>query len=513
VDRFGNWSATKHLGPFVIQGGDVTTVVGASEAAGPTIVSPDLFSDELVAEGFPAATSADFLPDGRILVLTLRGHVYLVDPSEGSGDLLLEIPEVNSAGERGSLDIAVPPDFASTSRFYVYYAQGPDARLRVSSFLLSGSTASSASEEVVWENPGVASAEFGTESHIGGSLNIGPDDRLYLSVGDARVDENAQSLDNVFGKVLRFNRDGTVPTDNPFYDGPDGPNIDEIWAYGLRNPYRGSFDEATGTLWMGDVGGEAQTGYEEVNIVTSGGNYGWPTCQGPLGLPKNGPVCPSGVTAPVQYYAHDEEGGCCRNRAIIGGEVYRGDALPALTAGAYVYGDYPAGEFYFFDEEAFGRLYAITAYEEPLLVWLGFGSDGYLYYIGWPSGRFEAMLRRLVPADAVEAADVEIVLDEWSIAASAGPLEAGELTFAVRNDGVAPHQFTVIRTDLEPDDLPTVAGQADETELDVVGKSETFGGGESVTANFELAAGSYVLVCNIPTHYDQGMSASFTVAE
>ena len=110
---------------------------------------------------------------------------------------------------------------------------------------------------------------------------------MYLTFGD-RYEGRSQDLTNVFGKVLRFNLDGTVPTDNPFYDGA-GPNADEIWAYGFRNPYRASFDEVTGRLWVGDVGGNVDTSaYEEVNLVERGGNYGWPACEGRSGHPRTG---------------------------------------------------------------------------------------------------------------------------------------------------------------------------------------------------------------------------------
>ena len=150
---------------------------------------------------------------------------------------------------------------------------------------------------------------------------------LYVSVGDHFIASDAQLLTNYHGKILRIRADGTVPTDNPFYDGA-GPNMDAIWAYGLRNPFRFSFDTATGRMYIGDVGGnETASATEEVHVGVAGANYGWPICEGVCSTP--------GMTNPIFTYPH---GG--RDAAVTGGFVYRGNQFPSEYVGTYFYGDY-----------------------------------------------------------------------------------------------------------------------------------------------------------------------------
>ena len=150
---------------------------------------------------------------------------------------------------------------------------------------------------------------------------------MYISVGDHLNGADAQLLSTFHGKILRVNKDGTVPTDNPFFDGA-GPNKDAIWARGLRNPFRMSFDAVTGRLYIGDVGGnDHSVAMEEVNIGTPGANYGWPMCEGSCGV--------SGTTGPLYSYAHAN-----RDAAITGGFVYRGTQFPTEYRGSYFFGDY-----------------------------------------------------------------------------------------------------------------------------------------------------------------------------
>ena len=162
---------------------------------------------------------------------------------------------------------------------------------------------------------------------MGGSLAFGADGKLYISTGENWTPADAQRLDIPRGKILRINKDGTIPTDNPFYDGA-GPNRDEIWALGLRNPFRMSIDPVTGRMYIGDVGsGDHSVAIEEVNVGVRGANYGWPVCEGPCGV--------SGMTNPIYSYPH---GG--RDACVIGGIVYRGSQFPSEYYGSYFFGDY-----------------------------------------------------------------------------------------------------------------------------------------------------------------------------
>ena len=375
----------------------VGSAIEAPPSAAALAIDPADVVDEFVAGGnWTASVSADFLPDGRLLTVTTAGNVYLVNPATSASSLLFTLPGVLSSGEAGLLDIAVDPGFATNSRFYTYSSELSSRRLRVDRFTLAASgSATLASRTPVWINPGPAMNS--NDYHIGGSLNFGPDGMLYLSTGENLVGGNSQLLTNVFGKVLRFAPDGTVPTDNPFYDG-SGSNIDEIYAYGIRNGFRSSFDRATGDYWMGDVGGNnAPTAYEEVDLIQRGANYGWPVCEGPLGQPKNGVDCPSGITGPLYSYSHDAAAGCCLNRSITGGEVYRGTAYPSSFVGTYVYADYATRTFHWLTRT--GSTATSGQLMKPTLangtpVWIGVSPvDGAIYWMHYGFG--DGQLRRL----------------------------------------------------------------------------------------------------------------------
>ena len=297
-----------------------SVLVGGPQAAAASPFDASKVVDSFVAGGtWTNVLSADWLANGHMLVLEKSGLVYDVDPATGASNTALDLSsEVYDQGEAGAMDLLV--DKAGTG-FFVYYAVSGSDRLRVSHF-----TVGSSAEQVIWTNPGLG-YDTSNPYHIGGSLNYGPDGKLYLGIGD-QTKGLSQDLTNVFGKILRINTDGSVPTDNPFYDGA-GSNIDEIWAYGLRNPYRTSFDPVTGRYWVGDVGGNVATqAYEEVDIVTKGANYGWPLCEGPLGQPKNGPVCPAGVTGPVYSYPHDSDGGVLSEPGHHRWRALSGDRVP-----------------------------------------------------------------------------------------------------------------------------------------------------------------------------------------
>ena len=183
-------------------------------------------------------------------------------------------------------------------------------------------------------------------NHNGGQIRFGPEDFLYISLGDGGSqgdpEGNGQKLTTLLGSILRIDIGtldslGTysVPSGNPFTNSSNSKS--EIWAYGLRNPWRFSFDSLTGDLWVGDVG---QIGFEEINLVTRGGNYGWNVMEGSHCYPDVGGSCDqSGLESPVTEYGRD--GGC----SVTGGYVYRGSRLPELS-GAYVYGDYCTGKIW-----------------------------------------------------------------------------------------------------------------------------------------------------------------------
>jgi glucose/arabinose dehydrogenase len=249
----------------------------------------------------------------------------------------------NSGNEEGLLGMALSPKFLSDGHFYVYYSAADPRRSVISRFSVKSDNLYSAnprSEQVILE----VSQPY--SNHNGGQIHFGPDGFLYISLGDggSRGDPegNGQNLTTLLGSILRIDVGildslGTysVPSGNPFTNSPNSKS--EIWAYGLRNPWRFSFDSLTGDLWVGDVG---QSHFEEINLVTRGGNYGWNVMEGfHCYTDADGSCDESGLESPVAEYGRD--GGC----SVTGGYVYRGSRLPELS-GAYVYGDYCTGKIW-----------------------------------------------------------------------------------------------------------------------------------------------------------------------
>jgi uncharacterized repeat protein (TIGR03806 family) len=294
---------------------------------------------------FEAPVLATHAPSGedRIFVVERRGRVRVVrnDRAATEAPVFLDITSrVTDAGhEEGLLGLAFHPDHGTNGLFYVLYAEaGPTPCKTVIARYAATSdpdVADPASEVRLL----TLSPPF--RDHNGGTLAFGPDGFLYVSVGDGGSGGDpydlAQDVGSPFGKVLRIDVDRTegalpyaIPPDNPFATGTGGARR-EIYAWGLRNPWRMSFDRLTGTLWCGDVG---QAEREEVSVLRKGGNYGWNAKEGTRtydpGAAVGGPFEP-----PVHEYVSD-------SNAVIGGHVYRGAAVPAL-AGAYVYGDHAAG--------------------------------------------------------------------------------------------------------------------------------------------------------------------------
>ncbi|HUF28425.1 MAG TPA: PQQ-dependent sugar dehydrogenase [Gemmatimonadaceae bacterium] len=316
---------------FDIVDGEVS---GAAVAYGST---PLALGVELVVEGL---TQPVFLTapegDARLFLVERPGRILIVQ--DGT---LLEAPflditaRVNGVEERGLLGMTFDPQYATTGLLYVYYV-ALNGQMVVERFgSTPGSNVASNGGEIVISIP------HGGENHHGGLVAFGPDGMLYVAPGDGGCcgDPNdlAQNTDILLGKVLRIDVRSTpyaIPADNPFV-GRAGTRP-EIWALGLRNPWRFSFDRPAGMLYISDVGDNAR---EEINVAaaTAGGlNYGWRMMEGSAchNPPTN--CNPGGLTLPVHEYLHTE--GC----SVIGGDVYRGAAIPELT-GHYLYSDFCAG--------------------------------------------------------------------------------------------------------------------------------------------------------------------------
>lgn len=271
-----------------------------------------------------------------LAIVEQAGRIMRFDPANASSaTLMLDISarQPMRANEEGLLGLAFDPDYANNGRAYVHYTDHGPRRSVLSRF--SQSTVNPlqldpSTEQVLLEEAQPFS------NHNGGMLAYGPDNMLYIALGDGGSandpQNNSQRLSNLLGKLLRLDVSGAglvIPTDNPFV-GQAGAR-GEIWAYGLRNPWRFSFDRLTSNLWLGDVG---QNSREEINIITRGGNYGWRVFEAEERFDDSQNSLPdSAFTAPVFSYGRDS------GFSITGGYVYRGSAAASLQ-GEYVYADF-----------------------------------------------------------------------------------------------------------------------------------------------------------------------------
>jgi glucose/arabinose dehydrogenase len=309
---------------------------------------------EPVAKGFdrPVWAGVPKGAKGQLWVMEQGGKVWIIDDKTGErvGEPFLDVSKdvTRRGNEEGLLGLAFAPDFAKSGRYYVNYTD-KEKQTRIVRFISKDKKTTDASTgEVILKYP----SEF--ENHNGGWIDFGPDDMLYIGNGDGGSgndpNDRGQDLQSLLGKILRLDVSPEtgykIPAGNPFADGKEGKP--EIWAYGVRNPWRCSFDRETGDFWMGDVG---QNHWEEINFMEkgkgAGANYGWRLREGDKETPaKNvGGSSPRGAIDPVYVYNHgmkEDEG-----LSVTGGYVYRGPIKE--LQGRYVFGDYQNPRIWSFD--------------------------------------------------------------------------------------------------------------------------------------------------------------------
>jgi glucose/arabinose dehydrogenase len=282
----------------------------------------------------------------RLFVVEQEGVIRVFENNRNvsSSDVFLDIRDiVLFGGEQGLLGLAFHPNFAQNGYFYVDHVADNPRRTIIARYSVSSSNinqANRSSEFVLLE------VDQPFENHKGGQIAFGPDGYLYIALGDGGSGGdplgNGQNRKTLLGKILRIDVDSSsqelnygIPADNPFVGNTEGLR-EEIYAYGLRNPWRFSFDSATGQLWVADVG---QDRMEEIDIVEKGKNYGWNVMEGSLCYSPSEGCNQTGLELPVWEYGHD------LGNAVTGGFVYRGSALPELV-GSYIYGDYGSGRIW-----------------------------------------------------------------------------------------------------------------------------------------------------------------------
>ncbi len=284
---------------------------------------------------------------GRLFVVEQAGRILVFDNDaavSGATEFLDIRDRVNDGGnEEGLLGLAFHPDYANNGYFYVNYSASNPRRNVIARYSVSAADADAAdrgSERVLltYAQP--------FSNHNGGQLAFGADGYLYIATGDGGSggdpQNNAQNRTNLLGKILRIdidNSDGgrqyAIPGDNPFAGNSEG-YAEEIFAYGLRNPWRFSFDPVTGRLWAGDVG---QNRYEEVDIIEKGRNYGWRIMEGFACYNPSSGCDQTGLSLPIVEYGRDQ------GASITGGHVYRGTSVPELE-GKYIYADFVTGRIW-----------------------------------------------------------------------------------------------------------------------------------------------------------------------
>jgi glucose/arabinose dehydrogenase len=332
-------------------------LVAATPVALPVVTSrPEAFSQgeislKVVASGLSEPVAVTTASDGtrKLFVVEQDGLVRLVVRGRLITRPFLDVTDLtDGVGEQGLLGLAFHPNYEENRRFFVHYTAANGDTI-IAEYKRSSSHPRRANES---SERALLQIDDPYSNHNGGDLQFGPDGYLYIALGDGGgggdPDENGQDLGALLGKILRINVDAkdpgleyAVPDDNPFV-GTEGARP-EIWSYGLRNPWRFSFDSANGDIWIADVG---QDSFEEIDVERAGSpggvNYGWDVMEADRCFEPAEGCDPNGLTLPVAEYPHAD--GC----SVTGGYVYRGERWPALV-GTYFFGDYCSGTIWALD--------------------------------------------------------------------------------------------------------------------------------------------------------------------
>jgi uncharacterized protein (TIGR03437 family) len=365
---------------------------------------------ETQISGLSGPTAMEFAPDGRLFVCLQGGSLRVI-----KNGLLLPTPflilTVDSAGERGLLGVTFDPNFATNNFVYVYYTvPGSPAHNRVSRFTANGDVAVAGSQTNLLELDNLS----GAGNHNGGAIHFGPDGKLYIAVGENANGSNSQTLANLLGKVLRINADGTIPTDNPFFNTAGARK--EIWALGLRNPFTFAFQPGTARMFIDDVG---ESTWEEINDGIAGSNYGWPITEGPTTDPR--------FRSPLFAYGHGSGGtfGC----AITGGTFYNPATVqfPSSYVGKYFFADLCNGWIRVLDPSNNTPADFASGISTP--VDLKVAPDGSLYYLAIGSSSvFKVQFSPSIPVITVHPANQSV-------------MQGQPATFNVSASGAAPLNY------------------------------------------------------------------------
>ena len=315
--------------------GNLSAWAAATVSFGGTRTQPAGFTrNEGWVTGLGGATAIAQAADGRMFVAQQAGAMRVVKNGALLAAPFMQLLAVDSSGERGLIGVALHPNFAANGYLYAHYTSTEGgAHNRISRFTASGDVLLAGSEVTLVDLPTLSSAT----NHNGGALHFGADGKLYVGVGDNANRTQAPDLASVFGKLLRFNDDGSIPSDNPFYASSTG-QARAVWAYGLRNPFTFAVQPGTGRIHINDVG---ESTWEEIDLGVAGANHGWPGSEGADGIV-------AGTAAPVFTYKHSAAsppgsgaGGFITGFAIAGGSFYPGSGpFPAAYQNGYFFADF-----------------------------------------------------------------------------------------------------------------------------------------------------------------------------
>ena len=474
------------------------TLFGAAPPLRATV--PNGFTETQVADELSSPSCLEVAPDGRVFVAQQGGVIRVI-----KDDILQDTPfatlPVDGSDERGLLGMTLDPAFATNHFVYVYYtAATPASHNRLSRLTANGDQMQAGSEVILLE---LANLSASATIHMGGATHFGPDGKIYISVGDHHDTSNPQTLTTPFGKILRVNSDGTIPTDNPFYNQTSGINR-AIWAYGLRNPFTTAFQPGTGRFFINDVG---ESSWEEINDGIAGSNYGWPTTEGDF----NQSTFPN-FRRPFLTYSHSI--GC----AVTGGAFYNppDNQFGAAYFGKYFYVDFCSGWIRTLDlsTKAVSDFATDIYYPTDIRISL----DGSLYYLsrgistgGGSEGRGSVWKVQ----NTVNQPPRISIQPKNQIIANGGPV-----TFSVSASGTPPLTYQWLRngvnisnTNAASYTIPSVSQQTDNGARFKVTISNAFGTVTSTEATLTIPLGSAptatIITPPVGTLYTAGDTVSF----
>lgn len=417
VDKRSGWFGSSHSRR--LRGFYPGTVELLDRRDLPAVVLPSGFTESVLASGFSAPDGMAAAPDGRVFVSQKDGTVSIIKHDQKLAAPFAKLSPDQTTSQ-GLMSVALDPAFPSKPYVYVYYVAGVNGQQvnRLSRLTADGDVMVPGSEKVLFESQPYLIPPA-TTAHNGGSIAFGKDGRIYIPTGDMMDAHHAQTLDNVFGKVLRINPDGTIPTDNPYYHTATGINR-AIWAMGLRNPFTLAVSPSTGDIFINDVGGAS---YEEVDLGQRGANYGWPATEGPTTNTQ--------YTSPYFYYTHHDPDVDPGGVAITGGAFYEPSdvSFPSQYKGDYFFADYANGWIKALDPNT--RQATTFASGLPTgIVGLAVVPDGRLLYIDYYAGEIRQIAHTVGMAPKLNQ----------NLADQTVPL-GGQATFSVSPAGSTPFSY------------------------------------------------------------------------